>query len=258
MTAQITTRATIQQLLDDFEFADLSPQIHSNMPNWNSHPIVSVVNDARSHLKDGYFCQLLVMPEHTGSHVDAPHHVHADLPEKTIDAYPGNVLIRPAKKVDARSLDLQPGELLDLENFQRLAAAQAVEIHEDDVALVQFGYDRYLDESAYTSPVDYHWWAGNEPGFAEDLCAWLRDQKVRAVGTDTSGADAAVVNDVITAQFGHTTYFLPNDILIIEGLVGLSGVPSEFLFLAIPLNISHGSGSPLRVMGAFPRSKQPA
>jgi len=245
----------VDSLVNDYQFADLSPQIHSNMPNCNIHPTVSVVHDARSHQKDGYYCQLLVMPEHTGSHVDAPYHVHADLPEKTIDTYPGNYLIRPGKKVNVEELDLKPGDLLNLAMFRRLAAEQDVTVERDDVVLVQFGYDKYRDENTFTASDDYHWWGGNEPGFAEDLCKWLSELKVRAVGTDTEGCDAAVVDQDITEMFGHTTYFLPNDILIIEGLQNLSSVPGEFLFLAIPFNIERGSGSPLRVLGAFPNDR---
>jgi arylformamidase len=47
---------------------------------------------------------------------------------------------------------------------------------------------------------------------------------------------------------GHTHAFLPRGILIVEGLHGLAGVASAGLFLALPLKIAGGTGSPLRVV----------
>ncbi|GAC1300007.1 MAG: hypothetical protein NVSMB27_40280 [Ktedonobacteraceae bacterium] len=52
-------------------------------------------------------------------------------------------------------------------------------------------------------------------------------------------------------DFGHIQYFLPNGIFIIEGLYGLSKVPSTFYLIALPLKIKSGSGSPLRPVALF-------
>lgn len=246
------TLDTLSTILSSSRFVDLSPTIASNMPGWSSHPSVTVIADARTHELNGYFCQVLLLPEHTGAHVDAPAHVHADMMDRTIDTYALDKLIAPGKKLDARSLDLQPGELLTLDHFTTLAAEQCFGVNAGDIVLVQFGWDRYLHEDFLTSPEARQWWGKNEPGFAEDLCAWLAEQRITAVGTDTAACDSAVVDGKISAEFGHETYFLPNDILIIEGLVGLDQLPSEFLFIGTPLRIAGGSGSPLRAIGVIP------
>ena len=54
---------------------------------------------SRTFERDGYFCQTVVLPEHAGTHVDAPAHVRADLSDATVermapckDPY-GNVLM---------------------------------------------------------------------------------------------------------------------------------------------------------------------
>ena len=36
--------------------------------------------------------------------------------------------------------------------------------------------------------------------------------------------------------------------MIVEGLKGLAGVPTSGLFLALPLKLAGGTGSPLRVL----------
>ena len=228
---------------------DLSPVIKSNMVGCQRHPDVSVISDARNHDQHGYFLQTLVLPEHSGCHVDAPYHILPDRPDRTIDAYPADRLMGIACKVDASSLELGPGEVLDLATYRRLAGDQGVHPERGHIALVDFGWDHYADAADHAPPADRGWWGMNNPGFAEDLCAWLAGRGVRAVGTDTFACDAAVVDGHIRSSYGHRKYFLPNDILIIEGLRSLAAVPGEFYFVALPLRIANGSGSPLRAIG---------
>ena len=45
---------------------------------------------------------------------------------------------------------------------------------------------------------------------------------------------------------GHTTHWLPNGILIIEMLTNLQQLSLRSLFVATPLKIKEGSGSPIR------------
>jgi len=45
----------------------------------------------------------------------------------------------------------------------------------------------------------------------------------------------------------------PNGIFIIEGLYNLAQVPTTFYFMAFPLKIKGGSGSPLRPIALFPK-----
>jgi arylformamidase len=71
---------------------------------------------------------------------------------------------------------------------------------------------------------------------------------VRVVASDTATADTAMVDGKITSDLGHTTYFLPNGILLVESLIGLAAAPPTGLFLALPLKIHGGSGSPIRAV----------
>jgi kynurenine formamidase len=236
-------------VIADHLVVDLSPVIKSNMVGCQRHPDVSVISDARNHEQHGYFLQTLVLPEHSGCHVDAPYHILSDRPERTIDAYPPDRLMGIACKIDAAELDLGPGEVLDLATYRRLADEQGVTPQRSHIALVDFGWDHYAEAADHAPPAERGWWGMNNPGFAEDLCAWLADLGVRAVGTDTFACDAAVVDGDVRSSFGHRIHFLPNDILIVEGLRNLAAVPGEFYFIALPLRIAHGSGSPLRAIG---------
>jgi arylformamidase len=68
------------------------------------------------------------------------------------------------------------------------------------------------------------------------------------VASDTAAADIAVADGEISGAHGHVHAFLPRGILIVEGLTGLADVPATGLFIALPLKIAGGSGSPARVV----------
>jgi kynurenine formamidase len=68
------------------------------------------------------------------------------------------------------------------------------------------------------------------------------------VGSDTATCDTEVVEGTITSAVAHTRFFLPNEILLFEGLIGLAPAPPRGLFLGLPLRIRGGSGSPIRAV----------
>jgi arylformamidase len=211
------------------------------------HPPLAIDAQARNHAEHGYFVQALSMGEHTGAHVDAPAHILADRMDETIDRFPPQTLVAPYKKYDLSDLDLSPGRLVTAAELRAVEERDAFTLERSDVAIVQYGWDRYYKpESA--DEAERMWWVDNAPGLAEDACRYLVDAGVRAVASDTATADTAMVDGAITSDLGHTTYFLPNGILLIESLVGLAAAPAQGLFLALPLKIQGGSGSPIRAV----------
>jgi kynurenine formamidase len=137
------------------------------------------------------------------------------------------------------------------ESVKAAAKEAGIEIEKGDIALVQFGWDRNLPGGS--AGRDRDWWGRNNPGMAEDLCRFFSERGVKAVGTDTVSADLGQKDNVKVADHGHQTYFLPRDILIIEGLLDLAKAPAQFYFVALPLKIRGGSGSPLRPVAIVAR-----
>ena len=248
--------AGLGQLLASMGLVDLSGELFGGMPVWFSHPGVSV-EVSRTFDRDGYFCQTVILPEHAGAHVDAPAHVRPDLSEATVDRLPVDALLAPAWKIDVSGDELRPGQVLTLARFREVAAAVGIAVRAGDIVLFEFGWDRYWDGRAPVEPATARWWGGNEPGLEPALCDHLRALGVRAVGSDTAGCDIAAVDGDLLVQYGHETAFLPNGILIVEGLHNLARCPAHFLFLALPLRIIGGSGSPLRPVALVPRSAPP-
>jgi kynurenine formamidase len=77
-----------------------------------------------------------------------------------------------------------------------------------------------------------------------DAAEYLIEKSVAALGVDTLSPDppAALAKDPI-----HPLV-LEKGVLIIENLANLEQLPDFFLFVALPLKIRQGSGSPIRAV----------
>lgn len=239
--------ADLVSLINRFTVVDLSPTFRMHMPQYALHPEVEIVPDARVYEHHGYHLQTIILPEHSGAHVDSPSHVPIDRNELTIETFSPVALWGRCITVDLSGSDWVPGDLLSLDAFTK-ALGPAIFPTAGDVVLFNFGWSRHLESGG----LGRLYWGANSPGFTEDLCRALRDSGIRAIGTDTPTGDIAQVDGVVVTAFGHMQYFLPESILIIEGLENLALVPTVAYFAAMPLKIAGGSGSPLRPVALVP------
>ena len=69
-----------------------------------------------------------------------------------------------------------------------------------------------------------------------------------AVACDTPACDVAARDGEMLGAHGHVEHFLPQGILIVEGLTGLADVPRDGPVPRAPLKIAGGTGSPVRVV----------
>ncbi len=219
---------------------DASPRIEPGMAVFPGHPAATVVR-ARTHERDGYFLQTVTLGEHTGSHVDAPAHALEHRAAATIDSYPVDRFVAPYTTLDLAPLELGPGELASAGDIEAAATSAGGEPASGEAALLHYGWDRHRTAEG-------GWWAANTPGLDEGACALIASWGVGLVGSDTATCDTATRGGAIVADHGHRTYFLPNDILLVEGLQGLATAPGRGLLVAAPLRIVGGSGAPARVL----------
>ena len=240
-SGQANLATQVGAMLRDMRVVDLSPVLERGIPNWPFHPPL-VIDKAREIDRDGYYCQLLMISEHTGTHVDAPPHFHQSMMNKTIDKFPADKLIAPAVLYDFADKELQPGELLTLDMVKAYEAEKGIRAGQDEIALVNFGWMQRFWRTDQQST----WFVKNSPGIAEDAIIHFKECGIRAIGCDTVACDMAVVDGKGMATTGHETHWLPNDILIIEMLTNLHKLSLRSLFVATPLKIKDGSGSPIR------------
>lgn len=236
--------AALGDALGELTVHDVSPTLGPDLPMWFMYEPPRIEPLFR-HDEKGAAANRLSIAEHSGTHVDAP--FHFDAQGLTADRIPvDSMLLRPFKKFDLSGDDHQPGDVVGLEHLRAAEARGGFELAEGDVAILELGWDRYLPGGAEGHAAD--WWGRNQPGLSEDACRYLAGRGVSTVACDTAACDIAVVDGEFRSAHGHTDFFLPRGILIVEGLHGLAAVPATGLFLALPLKIEGGTGSPVRVV----------
>ena len=234
--------ADLSSLLEGLRNArvvDLSQPLEEHMPNYPTHSKFfhnlwgSYWHGGRS------LTYQLVMNEHNGTHVDAPAHFISDAkPEAhiTVERVPVTRLIGRGARLDCRAL--KQGDYVSKEFVTAWEAGRGA-LRAGDIVLFDFGWSarwglrpddqRYLEE-----------WPGVSPAAAN----YLVEKSVAALGVDTLSPDppAALAKNPI-----HPAV-LEKQVLIIENLCNLEQLPDFFLFLALPLKIRGGSGSPVRAI----------
>jgi kynurenine formamidase len=223
---------------------DVSPTISADMPMWFMYAGPEIA-PLFGHAEAGAAANRVALSEHTGTHVDAPFHFDAD--GHTMDRVPiDSLLLKPFRKYDLTADDHQPGDMIGLEHLKAAEARGGFSLEPGDVAIIEVGWDRNLPGGA--AGKDPGWWGANQPGLSPEACDYLADRGVVAVACDTPACDVAAKDGEMLGAHGHAHAFLPRGILIVEGLQGLAGVASSGLFLALPLKIAGGTGSPVRVV----------
>jgi len=202
---------------------------------------------------------VVVMPEHSGTHIDALVHqaenltlhggVHVDDGVQTSTGFRVMGVETMAPLVGRGVLlDIAPGTRLavdrSIEPDDLAAAARRakVEFRPGDVVLVRTGYGAlWADPAAYLAA----------PGVSAAGSSWLIEKKVRAVGADNVAWDALGPADPelgVTLP-GHLLLLVRAGIPIIENLnleeLALAGV-AEFAFFCLPLKMRGATGSPVR------------
>jgi kynurenine formamidase len=134
---------------------------------------------------------------------------------------------------------LEPLAEITPQVFEAAQAASPSQVREGDILLLMTKYDeRHWEER----PKGYAK-LKNRPALTLEVAEHIAARGVKAVGVDT------VSPDVSGSPLPVHHYLLERGILIIEALSNLDKVPpGRFLFVALPLKIHGGSGSPVRAV----------
>jgi kynurenine formamidase len=202
---------------------------------------------------------MVVMPEHSGTHIDALAHqaenltlhggVHVDSGIQTSVGFRVLGIDTMAPLVSrgvlldvAGAKRLQPEHDITVDELERARDDARVTIREGDVVLVRTGYG-----ALWSEPAEYLRGAGVSAAASR----WLIDQKVSAVGADNMAWDVIGPTDpeLKVTLPGHILLLVRAGIPIIENL-NLEELAAarvhEFAFVCLPLKMRGATGSPVR------------
>jgi kynurenine formamidase len=176
---------------------------------------------------------LVISSPHTGTHIDALSHVAH---------YDGGVEERERAAGDALPLFLTRGHVVDARGAGDEIGPELfadLDIRTGDVVLIATGW-----EELWSRPAEFSSPAAKPPGITLAAARALVAAGVVAIGADTpileSPESKLHVHEYLLDQAG--VYIIENLALaeLLDARVG------EFLFVALPLRIKGGTGSPLR------------
>lgn len=229
----------LRGMLRQSRLIDLSQTLEEHIPNYPTH------SKYFHNLWGSYWhgnrslTYQITMNEHNGTHVDAPAHFISDAKPHahvTIENVPLASLLGRGVRLDCRGMKegdyVSRGFIADWEGKHGGLEA-------GDIVTFNFGWSAHWglrpNEKRYLTD-----W----PGVSMEAAEYLIGKPVAAIGVDTLSPDppAALAGKPI-----HPVV-LEKQVLIIENLTNLEQLPDFFLFLALPLKIRGGSGSPIRAV----------
>lgn len=192
---------------------------------------------------DGSFSRDLEVPEHAGTHLDAPaHFVPGALRIHELDVAS---FVRPAVKLDVRAwVDGDATATIGRDAIEELEGRDGV-VEAGTAVLLHTGWDAYTtDHDRYVGPDG----TTAFPGLALDGAQLLVDRGVAGIGIDTLSTDAG---HSVGSPVHHCV--LPAGLWQLEGLVNLDRVPPRGAWVVVaPLLLVDGSGTPARVLALVP------
>jgi kynurenine formamidase len=219
------------------QVVDLSHPLHPAMPYWPGEGYgafrYAAINVLERH---GKAAGVFEMPEHMGTHVDAPTHFVAS-PE-SIDRIPLKRFIREAVVMDISSRAASdPGTLLEVGHIEAWESHHGA-VPPGCVVFVHSGWSaRWADADAFRNSMRF-------PAISREAAQLLLERGVVGIGVDTLSADngEAPNSPVHRLMHGAGAY-------ILENLANLDRLPPRGAFVVIaPLPIRGGTGAPARVI----------
>jgi kynurenine formamidase len=208
------------------KIVDLTMTIKTKAP---VHPIYvePVVTTWTTIKETGFYSTLLILNDHTLTHLDAPAHVIEN--GVTVDMLPLEMFIGPGIAVDLSYLP--PRSTITRETLLRELEKTGITSFEGWVLLIRTGYD-----SKIGTP---EWF--DHPGLDESAAKLLIEKKFKAVGTDAPSIDRE--------PYPAHKLLLQNNIIVYENLTNLKElIGRKFYFYGLPLKIYRGSGSLVRAI----------
>jgi kynurenine formamidase len=227
------------------EIIDLSQEIYSGMPVYKGLPEVNISVHNTHEEWEGLSNPSTKTPsvlklefgEHTGTHVDALSHMGKKHKKQSIERMPLSMFYTEGVCLDFSHKKLK--ELITSSEIEAACKKEGLEIKQGDTVLLN------TDHFRNTYGTD-NW--PNGPGITTDAALWLGNKKIAAFGVETMSPGVPNVSNKevhrICGDLGFTHY---ENMINLDLLIGRG----RFRFIALPLKIRGGTGSPVRAIAVF-------
>jgi kynurenine formamidase len=256
----------LEELLKKGRVFDLGMPYFTGMPHHpNQPPFAYTLLKKHGDITVGEekisFCNdLFVIGGHSGTHLDAKSHVarnnivanNVDITDlqdyqnglKVMGIETTSPVVKRGVLLDIprlMGLDVLPHDFgIGKEKIQEAADMEGVEIKEDDVVLIRTGWIQFWDDRKKYVSVEKGF-----PGVIESGAQYLAERRISFTGADTTAYDRVPPHHLPC----HVILLVENGIQIME-MLNLEELSREkiftFLFIALPLKIKGGAGSPVR------------
>ncbi len=231
----------------EYELVDLTHAISADDPFWPGPEQNPFVHDTISAQPSGRPSMAAYsLPEHHGTHLDAP--IHFADGTASVDELPLSGLVGPAVVVDVTrnaeafaDYGMTRQDLLDWEELYG-------QIPSGSIVLMYSGWsERWTEGDSYmNADADggVHF-----PGLSADASSFLVEERsVVGIGVDTPSVDPGGAE-------GFPAHAVSNGagLFHLENLAGLDRLPASGAYvMALPIKIKGGSGGQVRVVGVVP------
>ena len=219
------------------EIIDLSHELYNGMPNITGRLVSFFPLETHANLrtwssgKYGMEGRMIVLPEHTGTHLDVPRHCDPDGPP--LEQVPLEQLVLPGHLLDFTSKSAH--EAITGEDFERAIQRSGRPLQANVALLAWTGVDKRWAEEGFIT---------ERPYLPAETAQWLVDHKVTLFGTDLIGVDHP-------DEWWWPTHevMLKAGMCMVQQLCNLDRlVGKEFLFVALPITMRGGTGCPVRAI----------
>lgn len=243
-----TKPATLASLFaDEVTVIDLTHALSAEAPYWPGPERSPFTHDTLSAHADGApSMAAYAVPEHFGTHFDAPVHGGMGLP--SVDRIATEQLFGAAVVIDVtRQVEANPDYTLSADDVRAWEAVHGT-IPVGAIVVMRSGWaSRWAQGSPYYNQADdgsLHF-----PGFGSDAARLLVEERdIAGIGVDTGSVDPGNAD-------GFPTHGIVNGSgrFHIENLADLSALPESGAYLIVaPIKIEGGSGGQVRVFAVVP------
>ncbi|MDZ7343280.1 MAG: cyclase family protein [candidate division KSB1 bacterium] len=226
---------------------DLTHALDADNPYWpgdETRPFkVEPITRLEQH---GFLSFAYWLPEHFGTHLDAPNHFSAA--QMAVDEIPVENFFAPAVKIDLRDdATKNPNYRWNIDDLERWEQIYGL-IPTGGIVFLYTGWsDRWPNAKAYKNADGGG--VMRFPGFSEDAVEFMiKERDIKAIGIDNLSVDPGFSTDfkVHRALNSAGKYAL-------ENVANLDKLPPRGFFVIVaPIKIRGGSGGPARIFAVLP------